>query len=147
MSKAGSRLARATLIRAADHARKQDPQLAKIYYTQMVERGAEHLKACCVVAAHLAQRLWTVMHRGTPYLIRDTDGTPVTPQQAKQIIAEQWTVTEDIRRRRRSTKTRAGKAPHQVLTGHDQDAQGVTRRPSPHRSCATPSHSVKQPTP
>jgi transposase len=37
MSKAGSRLLRATLVRAADHARKQDPQLAKIYYAQMVD--------------------------------------------------------------------------------------------------------------
>ena len=50
MSKAGSRLLRSTLVRAADHARKQDPQLARIYYLQMVERGASHLKALCVVA-------------------------------------------------------------------------------------------------
>jgi transposase len=56
MSKAGSRLLRSTLISAADHARKQDPQLAKIYHTQMVERGANHLKALCVVAARLAER-------------------------------------------------------------------------------------------
>jgi len=34
MSKAGSSLLRTTLIRAADNARKQDPQLAKIYHTQ-----------------------------------------------------------------------------------------------------------------
>jgi transposase len=147
MSKAGSRLARATLIRAADWARKQDPQLAKVYYQQMVERGAEHLKACCVVAARLAERLWTVMHRGMPYVICDTDGTPVTPDEAKKIIAEQWTVPDEVRRRRRSSKTGAGKAPHQVHSGHDQDAQGVTRRPSPRRSSTTPSRTVKQPQP
>ena len=145
MSKAGSRLARATLVRAADWARKQDPQLAKVYHQQMVERGADHLKASCVVAARLAERLWTVMHRRMPYVICDTNGTPVTPEQAKTIIAEQWTVTEDVRRRRRSSKTRAGKAPHQVLNGHDQDAQGVTRRPSPRRSSTNPSRRVKQP--
>ena len=56
MSKAGSALLRTTLVRAADTARKQDPQLARIYYMQMVERGAEHLKALCVVAAALAER-------------------------------------------------------------------------------------------
>ena len=39
MSKAGSSLLRTTLVRAADTARKQDPQLARIYHTQMVERG------------------------------------------------------------------------------------------------------------
>ena len=147
MSKAGSSLARATLIRAADWARKQDPQLAWVYHQQMVERGAEHLKANCVVAARLAERLWTVMRRRMPYVICDVDGTPVTPEQAKQIITKHWTVTEEIRRRRRSSKRKAGKAPQQVLTGHDQkDARSVrTRRPSPNRSSATPSPPVKQP--
>lgn len=143
MSKAGSRLARATLIRAADTARKQDPQLARVYYQQMAERGAGHLKASCVVAARLAERLWTVMRRRMPYVICDVDGSPVNPQQAKQIIAEQWTVTDEVRRRRRSSKKRAGKAPQQVRTGHDKNARSVTRRPSPRRSSATPSQNVK----
>ena len=145
MSKAGSRLARATLIRAADTARKHDPQLARVYHQQMVERGADHLKANCVVAARLAERLWTVMRRRMPYVICDVDGTPASPEQAKAIIAEQWSVPEDVRRRRRSSKSRAGKAPHQVLTGHDQkDARSVMRRPPPPRSSATPSRTVKR---
>jgi hypothetical protein len=94
----------------------------------MVERGKDHLGAVCVVAAHLAERAWTVMDRGTPYVICDTDATPVTPAQAKQIIAERWTVPEEVRRRRRHKK---GKAPQQVLQGHVHGAQGATRRPSP----------------
>jgi transposase len=145
MSKAGSRLGRAALIRAADHARRQDPQLAKIYYTQMVERGAEHLKALCVVAGRLAERAWTVMRRRMPYVVCDTDGTPVTPAQAKKIIADQWTVSTEIRSRRRSKKTttKAGKAPQQVLTGHVRsDAPGVDKRgdlPHPRSSGHRPS--------
>jgi hypothetical protein len=59
-------LLRTTLVRAADTARKQDPQLARIYYTQMVERGKNHLGAVCVVAAALAERAWAVMDRGMP---------------------------------------------------------------------------------
>ena len=129
MSKAGPRLARATLIRAADHARRQDPQLAKVYYEQMVERGANHLKACCVVAGRLAERAWTVFNRAMPYVICDIDGTPVTTTEAKKIITEQWTVTEDVRRRRRSSKPRVGKAPQQVHAGHDKsDARSVDKR-------------------
>jgi transposase len=128
MSKAGNRLLRTTLIRAADNARRQDPQLARIYWVQMVQRGKDHLGALCVVAAHLAERAWTVMDRTMPYVVCDTDGTPVTPQQAKAIIARHFTVPEEVRRRRRSRK---GKAPQQVLTGHDTGAQGATRRPSP----------------
>lgn len=120
MSKAGSTLLRATLIRAADTARKQDPQLASVYYTQMVERGADHLKACCVVAARLAERAHTTMRRGMPYVICDNNGHPVTPEQAHAIIAEHWTVPPEVRARRRSRKTGAGKAPQHAHTGRDQ---------------------------
>ena len=97
MSKAGSSLLRTTLIRAADNARHQDPQLARIYYVQMVERGKDHLGALCVVAANLAERFWAVMNRQMPYVICDTDGRPVTPDEAKAIIAEHWTVPPEVR--------------------------------------------------
>ncbi len=134
ITKAGNRKLRRLLYRAADTARKHDPQLARIYYVQMVQRGANHTKALAVVAAHLARRLWRVLERQTPYIVCDTDGRPVTPDQAKQIIAERYTVPEEIRRRRRSKK-KAGKAPHHVLDGHaiKPSAQGArdTRRPSP----------------
>jgi transposase len=142
ISKAGSRLLRTTLVRAADNARRLDPQLARIYYLQMVQRGKAHLGAICVVAAHLAERAWRVMDRGLPYVLCDTDGVPVTPEQAKQLIAERWTVPEEVRRRRRSRK---GKAPQQVLAGHVKGAQGATRRPSPSpASLGRPAPRVKQ---
>jgi transposase len=126
MSKAGSSLLRTTLVRAADAARKRDPQLAGIYYQQMTQRGKDHLGALCVVAASLAERAWTVMRRGTPYIIRDTDGNPVTPDEAKTIITERWTVPPEVRARRRSK--RMGKAPQKVLEG--QYARGDL----PHRT-------------
>jgi transposase len=137
MSKAGPSLLRATLFRAADTARRQNPQLARIYYQQMTERGATHLKACCVVAGHLAERAWAVLNRGTPYVICDNNGNPVTPEQAKQIIADKWTVPEDIRKRRRSRKI-AGKAPQTALTRPDK--RGDPPRP---RSSRPPSQAVK----
>jgi len=142
MSKAGNRLARSTLIRAADHARKQDPQLARVYYTMMVERGADHLKALCVVAGRLAERTWAVLDRRMPYVICDNDGNPVTADQAKKIIVERWTVPPEVRARRRSTKTRtkAGKAPQQAPTGHDtQRARSTrTRGDLPHTRSSAP---------
>jgi transposase len=140
MSKAGSSLLRATLVRAADTARKQDPQLARIYYVQMVERGKNHLGALCVVAANLAERAWAVMNRGMPYVICDTDGTPVTADEAAVIIATRWTVPTDVRGRRRNKK---GKAPQAVSTrrhergdlpraasstGHRNNVNSSTRR-------------------
>jgi len=117
MSKAGSSLLRTTLVRAADSARKQDPQLARIYFVQMVERGKDHVGALCVVAANLAERAWAVMDRGMPYVVCDTDGNAVTPEEARAIIASRFTVTEHVRLRRRSKK-KVGKAPQKVLEGH-----------------------------
>jgi hypothetical protein len=150
MSKAGSRLLRSTLVRAADHARKQDPQMARIYYVQMVERGASHLKALCVVAARMAERAWAVMDRRMPYVICDTTGEPVTPEQAKKIIAEKWEVTAEIRAHRRSRKTtKAGKAPQQVHPGHDKpDTRGAGKRgdlPHPRSSASNPNTSRTRP--
>ena len=66
-------------------------------------------RASAWTAACLAERAWTVMRRGTPYIICDTDGRPVTPRQASTIIGERWTVPPEVRARRRSKKT--GKAP------------------------------------
>jgi transposase len=132
MTKAGSRRLRRMLYLAADTARKEDPQLARIYWVQMVERGANHTKALAVVAAHLARRLWRTLERQSAYVVRDTDGNAVSRAEAKHIIAERWTVDEETRRRRRSRK-RAGKVPHQVLKGHAQNGarSASTRRPSP----------------
>jgi transposase len=141
MSKAGSSLLRTTLVRAADNARKVDPQLARIYHVQMVERGKDHLGALCVVAANLAERFWAVMTRGMPYVICDTDGRPVEPAEAKAIIAEHWTVPPEVRARRRSRKS--GKAPqttqagrhargdlprHGIVDQHHQPGQQHTQR-------------------
>ena len=135
MSKAGPSMLRATLFQAADTARRQDPQLARIYYQQMTERGATHLKACCVVAGHLAERAWTVLNRGTPYVICDNDGNPVTAADAKRIIAERWTVPEEVRKRRRSRKI-AGRVPQTATTRPDKRGDPPRPRSSRPRSKA-----------
>jgi transposase len=49
ITKAGAARLRKQLICSANTARQVDPQLAAIYYQQMVERGAHHIKALCVV--------------------------------------------------------------------------------------------------
>jgi len=102
MSKAGPRGLRSALIGCADTARKQDPLLAAIYHQQMTTRNAPHLKARCVVAARLAERAWVALADGQPYQLRDADGTPVTAEEATQIIRERYTVPPEIRRRRRA---------------------------------------------
>jgi hypothetical protein len=60
-----------------------------------------------------------VLNRGMPYVICDNNGNPATAAEAKQIIAEKWTVPEDVRKRRRSRKM-AGKVPQAATTGPDR---------------------------
>lgn len=132
MSKAGNRRLRTQLRQSAETARQLDPQLAAIYYDQIVNKGAVHNKALAVVAARLAERAWVVMQRGTPYIITDLDGTPVDRQQARRIITERYTVPDNIRRQRQSKK-KGGRAPHQVLEGRasgQRSKRDNTRRPS-----------------
>jgi hypothetical protein len=81
----------------------------------MVERGAHHQKAVCVVAARLAERSWAVMARGEPYVLRDVDGRQVTGAEARAIIAERYTVPDEVRARRSSRRLQVRRAPHQVL--------------------------------
>ena len=128
MTKAGPRALRSQLVQSANTARKLDPQLAAVYHAQMTERGATHRKALCVVAARLAERAWLTMARGEPYVIWDLQGRPVTPEQAKRLITEHFTVTAEVRRRRRSSK-KAGKAPHMAL-----EAQGKSQREAGHEA-------------
>jgi transposase len=131
MSKAGPSLGRATMIRAADTARKLDPQLARIYHIQMTERGANHLKALCVVAGHLVLRPHATMLRASPYQLRDTDGTPVTPEQARQIIAANWTVPDDVRQHKISPRLPPASKPPQTPRQEQQPLPAMTLTPQP----------------
>lgn len=83
----------------AETARQWDPQIAAIYYDQMVNKGKHHLQAVCACAAHLLDRIRVILLEDRPYELRDVDGTPVTPEQAREIIAARYTVPEEVRRR------------------------------------------------
>jgi transposase len=94
ISKAGSSRLRAQLVMSAQTVRRLDPQPAAIYHRQIVERGAHHTKALCVVAARLAERALLVMQR-EPYVVRDVDGRAVTTAEAKAIIADRYAITDE----------------------------------------------------
>jgi hypothetical protein len=68
------------------------------------------------------------MARGEPYVICDLQGRPVPPEQARRLIAEHFTVTTEVRPRRRSTK-KAGKVPHTAL-----EAQVWSQREAGHEA-------------
>ncbi len=99
ISQAGPDLVKKFAFLDAEVARRYDPQLAALYYDQMVHKGKHHLQAVCTVATHLLDRVFAVLREDRPYQLRDGDGTPVSPQQARQIIAARYQVPEEIRQR------------------------------------------------
>ncbi len=83
----------------ADVARRYDPQIAAIYYKQMVGKNKHHDQAVCACATHLLGRIRAVLRENRPYQLRDVDGTPVTKEQGRKIVMEKYTVPEEVRER------------------------------------------------
>ena len=104
-TKHGDALLREALFIAANQARRQDPTLAAKYHRLMVQAGKHHNSALCHIATTLLTRVASCWNNQTVYELRDTDGSAVDQQQARQIIAANYTVPEEIRRARSSTTT------------------------------------------
>lgn len=99
ISQAGPDLIKKFAYLGAESARQWDPQIAAIYYDQMVVHGKHHTQAICACATHLLDRIGTILKEDRPYELRNVDGTRMTVQQAQSIIAEQFAVPKQIRQR------------------------------------------------
>lgn len=130
LTKAGDPLLREALFRCADAARKKDPRLAATY-KRLMETGRHHNSAVCHIAARLLTRIAACLRSGQHYVLRDLDGTPITAERGKQIIAERYTVDPEVRaaarsqRKAQSLKGRTGRVPQ-------KSPSAPTRRPADH---------------
>jgi hypothetical protein len=106
MTKAGPPRVKLALYQAAETARQWDPQLAKIYYDQMVHKGNPHYKAIGAVMSHLASRIHAVLTEQRDYVLRDMDGREVTMSEARTIVKTQYQVPAEIRAARRTNRRR-----------------------------------------
>lgn len=104
ITQGGNDRVKRALMLAADTARKIDPDLAEVYWRLMTTKGHHHKQALCAVANRLANRILSVMRSGRPYLLRDRDGRELTVAEAKAIVAEHFTVPENIRASRRANR-------------------------------------------
>lgn len=105
ITRAGDPALRAALFMAADHARTVDPQLAARYHRLVVTERKHHTSAVCTLAAVLATRLAACWRDGTPYVLRDTDGTEITAQEGRHICEGRYKVTAEQRAARRTLRT------------------------------------------
>lgn len=106
ITQAGQDILKKYAYLGADVARHYDPQIAAIYYDQMVNKGNHHIQAVCACATHLLDRILVVLQEGRPYELRDVDGRVVTPEEARAIIAQKYTVPKEVRARLRKQRAR-----------------------------------------
>jgi len=109
MTKAGPSIMRMALYQSGDIGRRWDPQLAAVYYRDMVHHGKTHKQAMGAVMSHMGARVLTVLKENRPYEIRDTEGNPISKDDARKLILAKYQVPEEIRRERRRRNTKVGK--------------------------------------
>jgi len=109
MTKAGPSIMRMALFQSGDIGRRWDPQMAAVYYREMVHHGKNHKQAMGAVMSHLGARVLKVLLEDRPYQLRDIDGKSVTREDARKLILTEYHVPEDIRRERRRRNSKIAK--------------------------------------
>jgi transposase len=108
-TKSGDAPLREALFMAANQARRTDPTLAARYHRLMSQAGKHHNSALCHIATVLLTRIVACWRANTPYIIRDLDGTPLTPAQGRAIVTDRYTISPELRRQRRTTNERTSR--------------------------------------
>ena len=109
MTKAGSFMMKRALYQAGEIARRYDPQLAYLYYREMVNHGKNHKQAMGAVMSHLGARILAVLREDRPYELQDIHGQPISKKEAVELIQLEYQVTELIRQARRRRKSNEGR--------------------------------------
>ena len=105
MTKAGPAIMRMGLYQSGDIGRRYDPQLAAVYYREMVYHGKNHKQAMGAVMSHIGARVLAVLKDDRPYELRDLEGKPISKYEARMLILSRYQVPEEIRRERRRRKS------------------------------------------
>ena len=138
MTKAGPATMKWALYQAGQIGRRWDPQLASVYYRQMVYHGKNHKQAMGAVMSHMAARVFAVLRENKSYKLRDTDGNSISMLAARELIMVKYLVPEDIRQARRKGKGKKANAKGkkgEMAAGSKYEAaiapQPATSLPSP----------------
>jgi transposase len=124
-TKSGDALLREALFMSANAARQIDPTLAKRYHRLMTVSGKHHNSALCHISTTLLTRIVSCWRSGEHYVIRDVDGTVLTPEQGRRIVSARYSVSAELREKRR--------------TSHKGQGTGRRRKESPSAPSPAPS--------
>jgi transposase len=110
MTKAGPAILKWALYQSSQIGRRCDPQLASVYYREMVHHGKNHKQAMGAVMSHMGARVLAVLRENKPYELQDLQGKRITSDEASRLILSDFQVPEEIKRERRRRKASSAKA-------------------------------------
>jgi hypothetical protein len=135
ITKAGDPLLREMLYTAADQARKVDPQFA-LKYHRLMAGDRHHDSAICHLATMLITRIATCMRNGTPYQLRDVDGTAITESEGRAIVKERYQLDP---RRRDHVRHKLMRDRRKKAGQESQESPGApTSQPAKHKPTTSP---------
>lgn len=131
ITQAGPRLIKKFSYLDTETARQYDPQIAALYYDQVVKKGKHHAQAICTCASHLLDRVLVVYREDRPYVLQDIDGTPISKEQAVALIHERYQVPEEVRQRnkKRTRHEQAERRAEKKEEGKSRMRNGVAETP------------------
>jgi transposase len=128
LTKAGDPLLREALFTAADAARRTDPQLAA-KYKRLMAGERHHDSATCHIATVLLTRIATCWRTGQHYVLRDTDGRVITPEEGRQIVRDHHKI--DPKTRDKAAHTRMSqRRKHKTSRESQESPSAPTSRPA-----------------
>lgn len=127
LTKGGQNLLKKYMFLAAETARRHDPELAATY-ERALARGKHHYSAVIIVAHKLVRRVYALLKARTAgvadvrYQMRSPDGTAISPEQARALIAELFPskAAKDAHKRAPQTARQMGTLSQD--TGSSEDA-------------------------
>ena len=105
MTKAGPAIMKWALYQSSQIGRRFDPQLAWIYYHEIMNNGKNHKQAMGAVMSHIGARILAVLRENKPYELRDLQGKPITWENARRLILANYQIPEEIKQERRRCKS------------------------------------------
>jgi transposase len=142
MGKAGPARVKRALYQAAEFARRWDPELAAVYYRQMVDHGKTHNQAMGAVMSHLAARIYVILRDQRPYELKGVDGRGISRVAAGKFIREHLRVPEEVRKTRRQhqrlPKKTIREAILKAMEARQEDATAYEAATAPQRGDSIP---------
>jgi transposase len=127
LTKGGQNLLKKYMFLAAEVARRQDPELAATY-ERAIARGKHHYSAVIVVAHKLVRRVYALLKlraagiADVRYQMRQPDGTAITADEARTVIAERFPAKAVKNARKRAPQAVRPTGTLSQDTGSSEDA-------------------------